>query len=253
MKILLTSQTINLKNGIKNQKKRFYGILGVQISNSLSLNILNRAYLSKNIRDAIRLTEEAVVAVCPNPRCKREVKEPLLLTIFSVTPPKQYDACPHCFAKLEQEVLVIQKQVPEPILVQEEAADTEKEEEKVTILSENTVLEEVKVPGTNFFKKFKALIPKTSGLKKERKEESKQSEAEPAVTKEEMQKDKLKPEPAFKKAEQKLEISINKEATSSGCPQAFGYLANRPKDVSIPQGCLVCPRMVDCMLSPRDE
>jgi len=64
---------------------------------------------------------------------------------------------------------------------------------------------------------------------------------------------KPKTEPAIKKEEQKPEPSVNKEAASSGCPQAFGYLANRPKDVPIPQGCLVCPKMVDCMLSSRDD
>ena len=219
---------------------------------SLNLNILNRAYLSKNIRDAVRLTEEAVVVVCPNPRCQREVEEPLLLTILSVTPPKQYEACPYCFAKLEQEASIIQKQVPEPTIVQEEATDTAEEEETVTILSENTVLEKVKVSGPNFFKKVKALIPNTSGLKKEKKEKTKQPEAEPAVTKEEVKKDKPKKMPEIKNDEQKPESSVNKVA-SSGCPQTFGYLANRPKDVSIPQGCLVCAKMVDCMLSPRDD
>jgi len=137
---------------------------------SLNLNILNRAYLSKNIRDAVRLTEEAIVIVCPNPRCQREVEEPLLLTILSVTPPKQYEACPYCFVKLEQEVPIISKQATESTLVQEEATETEEEEETTTILSENTVPEKVKDSRPNFFKKVKALIPNTSGHNKEKKE-----------------------------------------------------------------------------------
>ena len=36
----------------------------------------------------------------------------------------------------------------------------------------------------------------------------------------------------------------------SGCPHYFGYLAKRPKDAPIPQQCLVCSRIVDCMLNP---
>ncbi len=34
----------------------------------------------------------------------------------------------------------------------------------------------------------------------------------------------------------------------SGCPFNFGYLANRPRDSPIPQECLTCQRIVDCML-----
>jgi hypothetical protein len=227
--------------------------LGVYILDSLNLNILNRASLLKNIRDVVRLTEEAIVVVCPNPRCQREVEEPLLLTILSVTPPKQYEACPYCFAKLEQEAPIMQKPVSEPAIIPEEATEPKEKEEISNNLSVNAVLEKVKDSGPNFFKKVKALIPNTNGLKKEKKEKTKEPEAEPAVKKEEAPKEKPKTEPAIKKEEQKPEPSANKEATSSGCPQAFGYLANRPKDMPIPQGCLVCPKMVDCMLSSRND
>jgi uncharacterized protein YbaR (Trm112 family) len=36
----------------------------------------------------------------------------------------------------------------------------------------------------------------------------------------------------------------------SACSRHFGYLANRPKDASIPQECLICPKIVNCMLKP---
>ena len=38
------------------------------------------------------------------------------------------------------------------------------------------------------------------------------------------------------------------EKGSSECSHHFGYLANRPKDAPIPQECLTCPKIVDCML-----
>ena len=38
------------------------------------------------------------------------------------------------------------------------------------------------------------------------------------------------------------------EESPKGCPHHFGYLAQRPKDASIPQKCLTCPKIVDCML-----
>jgi hypothetical protein len=60
-------------------------------------------------------------------------------------------------------------------------------------------------------------------------------------------------EPEEPEEEPKTEESETKEEESSGCPDEFGYLANRPPNAPIPSQCLVCPKMVDCMLSPRDE
>ena len=45
-----------------------------------------------------------------------------------------------------------------------------------------------------------------------------------------------------------VKLSKKEEKGSSGCPHNFGYLANRPKNAPIPQECLICPKIVDCML-----
>ena len=37
---------------------------------------------------------------------------------------------------------------------------------------------------------------------------------------------------------------------SSACSRHFGYLANRPKNAPIPQECLICSKIVNCMLKP---
>jgi len=34
----------------------------------------------------------------------------------------------------------------------------------------------------------------------------------------------------------------------STCPRHFGYLASRPENASIPQECLICSKLVGCML-----
>ena len=39
-----------------------------------------------------------------------------------------------------------------------------------------------------------------------------------------------------------------KDNPSTSCNNYFGYLANRPKDTSTPQECLVCPKLVECIL-----
>jgi hypothetical protein len=40
------------------------------------------------------------VFTCPNPRCRRKIKEPILLSDFSSTLGEHYYACPYCFMKL---------------------------------------------------------------------------------------------------------------------------------------------------------
>jgi hypothetical protein len=197
------------------------------------------------------LSEESVVVVCPNPKCRREIEESILLTIRSVTPPKQYEACPYCFTKLEPEPPIEKEDVPEPAVEKEEALDKE-EETAPTTKSEPSVLEKVK-GGPRFLKRVKSLIPRSNGSQKEKREKPEEPQAEPAINEEEkLAKEETKTEPVAKE-EPKIEPFAKKESESSGCPAHFGYLANRPPDTPVPSQCLVCPRMVDCMLSPRES
>jgi len=179
------------------------------------------------------LSEESAVVVCPNPKCQKEIEEPIILTILSVTPPKKYEACPHCFTKLEPEPMIEQKDVSRSTVDNEEVM----EEEVTPSPSENSVLEKVKDSGPRFLKRFRALIPGSNGPQKEEREIAEEPQAlasdeEETVTKEEP---KTKP-------------SAEKEKVSSGCTHTFGYLANRPPETPIPQECLLCPKIVDCML-----
>jgi DNA-directed RNA polymerase subunit RPC12/RpoP len=45
----------------------------------------------------------------------------------------------------------------------------------------------------------------------------------------------------LKKASMKSEEGVS-------CQHFFGYLGKRPKDTSIPEDCLVCERMIECMV-----
>ena len=51
-----------------------------------------------------------------------------------------------------------------------------------------------------------------------------------------------------KKEEPSTKSPEKEEKGPSECSHHFGYLANRPKDVPIPQECLTCPKIVGCML-----
>jgi flagellar biosynthesis GTPase FlhF len=198
------------------------------------------------------LTEDVVV-VCPNPKCKKEIEEPILLTIRSVTPPKQYDACPYCFAKLEQEPPVEQEIFPEPNPVEyEEVMDEGKE--ATSNESVKAVSEKANVSRPNFLKKVKALFPNSNGSQKERqkKTEELQTKSSSIEDNEHAVKEEPRGEPFFIEEETEeapiIESSVEKKNQSSGCPETFGYLAKRPKDAPIPQQCMLCPKIVDCML-----
>ena len=213
----------------------------------------------------MRLLEESLIANCPNPKCQRQFKKSILLTINSVTPPKQYNACPYCFANLETESvigqtatpekIIEQKADPETILNEDEVIETEEYVESVEDHSESKVLNQEKDSGPSFFKKVKALLPGSNGNKKNKTQKTEEPEDEPEIVtkKEDKLEDELEVELPIKKEEPELLLSARKEESSSVCPATFGYLANRPKDESIPQVCFVCPKMVDCMLSPRDS
>ncbi len=58
-----------------------------------------------------------------------------------------------------------------------------------------------------------------------------------------------------KKEEEKKEIEKppikpqeKGEKDPSACPHHFGYLANRPENAPVPQECLICSKVVNCML-----
>jgi hypothetical protein len=42
--------------------------------------------------------------------------------------------------------------------------------------------------------------------------------------------------------------SPTKPEESVSCQHFFGYLKQRPKDTSIPEDCLVCDKMIECMV-----
>jgi hypothetical protein len=46
-----------------------------------------------------------------------------------------------------------------------------------------------------------------------------------------------------------VQIESDKEEKSlTICPHYFGYLAGLPSDLSFPEECLLCPKVVDCII-----
>jgi len=56
--------------------------------------------------------------------------------------------------------------------------------------------------------------------------------------------------PVAVKAPIKVETAIaQEERIFSGCLHHFGYLSSRPRDSPIPQECIICQRLGDCMVA----
>jgi hypothetical protein len=173
----------------------------------------------KEYWNVVRLSEESLLVICPNPKCSKEIKESILLTNRSVTPQKKYEACPNCFTELKQKPAK-PNELPKSTKIEEEIVDSKKEIKK----SPKPNLDQTKDSRHDIFEKVRSLIPTNGETKKQNEKESENR------------------------------ITVKKgEKGSPSCPEQFGYLANRPKDVPIPQECLSCPKMVDCMLSPRED
>ena len=50
-----------------------------------------------------------------------------------------------------------------------------------------------------------------------------------------------------------LETSGNAaEQTPSKCPYQFGYLKTLPRDTAVPDGCLTCPKLLQCFVKKEN-
>ena len=170
------------------------------------------------------MPEETLVVVCPNPKCQREI-EPITLTVLSLAKPKEYEACPYCFARIEHEPPVAQEELPEPTI--EEQTEFMDEPEDTSLLSE-----EEKDSAASIVGRVRALIPRSNG------------------TQEKNGKTVPQPEPLVEEpeTEQATKEPPKEETSFTGCKNSFGYLAKRDPKTPIPQECMMCPKIVDCML-----
>jgi hypothetical protein len=98
---------------------------------------------------------------------------------------------------------------------------------------------------SKFLSRVKSLIPKS-----EESQEDEIEDTESELDKEESTAQKITD--AIKNAT-KPKNDAPEAKEFSGCPHEFGYLANRPSDTPIPQQCMLCPKIVDCMLKKSKD
>jgi len=183
---------------------------------------------------------EQVYYLCPNQKCKRVFKKPVWLTDLSTTPPESYQACPHCGMNVQTTAT--------PRLL---ASATGQAAPKPPHFSD-----EVQSPQT----KPRFVDSETTASKTELSRElSKPVVQTNVVETSPMQEDQQAPKSIFHfpqirkdKPERPLdqtEKSAGKSSRESPkkCSHFFGYVKTLPKNMPIPDECLWCPSIVDCL------
>jgi len=213
------------------------GILGILV---LYVTIVyKKGWLKRDLR------ESETYFLCPNTKCRRVFRDPVWLTDLSQTPPESYQACPHCSTNLQTSpYFVAKEEKPKPQNIPSTAppiTDIKKPSErpldfqKESIPRRPEIIREVQSPTLQSSASPKPEKPPTPVFKA--------SAPIPEIRKETPPK---QPEPSKKLDEKKV------GERPRACPHHFGYVKTLPKNTSIPDECLWCPWIVECLTGAKE-
>lgn len=178
--------------------------------------------------------------LCPNLKCKKIFTEPVWLTDLSRTPPESYPACPHCGINLNV-IPFFNAPKSHAVKSAHETAPSLKEFKRPigrmqpiqtqTTTEESDVIEEVA----------------ESDFPIEVSQSSKKS-AGSANAKSLVHFLEDDNEPSSKSVEKpRMEVEKKPSPGSRECPHSFGYVRSLPKNTPIPDECLGCSWLVECL------
>lgn len=179
--------------------------------------------------------------LCPNPKCRKTFTEPVWLTDLSKTPPESYPACPNCSINLNtisffsaQKSLPLKgtHRVPTSFKEFKKPAERTQTIQRQTTPEKPIVVREVSEPT------FPADISK--GLRKP----VALPESKSLVQTLEIEDEKHLKSPIEKP---KLQEGKKPSPSPRNCPHFFGYVRSLPKNTPIPDECLGCPWIVQCL------
>jgi len=176
-------------------------------------------------------TEQAYY-LCPNQKCKRVFQKPVWLTDLSKTPPASYQACPHCGLNIQT--------IASPSSLANPVSDT------VRRPPPSPVKVRERRDRLPFIKKASAAAKAESGR------ELRSPDAQAVVP-------SNPPKPLFhfpkiRKGTSQESSEVPRKSADKGsqespkkCSHYFGYVRTLPKNTPIPDECLWCPSIVDCL------
>ena len=178
--------------------------------------------------------------LCPNSKCRRVFKDPIWLTDLSKTPPDSYQACPHCSTSLQlspsfiSAVGTLKPESPPkavPLINDPKSNERAPPIHQEIVSQKEGIIREVSKP-THF----------DTGIS-QRAEKSSPSPSGTSFRTFEFRKEIPSRQAEMPKKSEEKERSGRPRA----CSHYFGYVKTRPKNTSIPDECLWCPWIVDCL------
>ncbi len=157
--------------------------------------------------------------LCPNPKCRKPFAQPVLLADLSRTPPESHPACPHCGLDLNT-VPYFKEKKKDFAFRNPQGAPLFKKPIERSQLSRR----EAPKPGVVVD------MPK------------------PGVVTDLPKVESVSPVPLKFQGDKK---PSRKEARD--CPHFFGYVKKLPKNTPIPDDCLGCPWIVECLTTEPDK
>ena len=249
------------------------GILGILV---LYVTIVyKKGWLKKELH------ESDSYFLCPNAKCRRVFKDPVWLTDLSQNPPESYQACPHCSTNLQTSPSFVAREESPKLENAPKMAPTISDFRKapeplIDLTRESTpqkteIIREVRSPifqSNVQSKQEKASLPVSkSPLPSPEPSIKDQVEIKPtspedhplkkSTSPQVLPQPKSSPKPSIqpppnivevpKKPEQKRPSEIPR-----ACSHHFGYVKTLPKNTSIPDECLWCPWIVECLTGGKE-
>jgi hypothetical protein len=179
--------------------------------------------------------------LCPSQKCRRVFKKPVWLTDLSHTPPESYQACPHCGMKV-QATMHSALTTPTPEHTKSPLGTSEIGSPRSRLHFARRETPQNK-PESNPESKLDLATDNAVGRPKSEGKQAPKPLFHFPQTQEEAQK---LPEPP-----KRTEVKSPAESQRK-CSHFFGYVKTLPKNTPIPDECLWCPSIVDC-LSHKQE
>ncbi len=180
--------------------------------------------------------------LCPNQKCKKVFQKPVWLTDLSKTPPESFQACPHCGLNIQTMASpssfagAVSDTASKPLLSPSESRGRQDRPHLIRKAAATDVGEsnlELHKPGPHTSAPNISPKPEGSRLPKSIFKFPQNRKDAPPPQK--------SPEHAKKSVEKGSSENLKK------CSHFFGYVRTLPKNTPIPDECLWCPSIVDCL------
>ncbi|HKZ94379.1 MAG TPA: hypothetical protein VJ249_07355 [Candidatus Bathyarchaeia archaeon] len=183
--------------------------------------------------------EDQAYYLCPSQKCRRVFKKPVWLTDLSKTPPESYQACPHCGVSIQTFNSASLQAKPVPEVSAKPASFPRQGQSQVdNPRSSKDEASTAKMRPVDESPRPVLQASPSQSTKPEGWQATRPIFKFPHIRNDPFQ---MQPEAPKKSTEKDPNENPKK------CSHFFGYVKTLPKNMPIPDECLWCPSIVDCL------